>query len=124
MVNSRSAFCSTRPRLFDVLDCETEIGALRRLHEKIETARCTEPLKKRDCESREIQLTLVKKCENGEKQHVNHTEASRNSATNANSLELISAHCGTDERVVKRKFNVPVMDHEENTFHKISLTMM
>ena len=52
------AFFSARPRLFEFLNCET----LKRLCEKIESARHTELLKKRDCETREIRLKFCETC--------------------------------------------------------------
>ena len=38
------------------LDCETNILTPKRLCKKFETARCSEPLKKRDCETFEFCL--------------------------------------------------------------------
>ena len=51
---ARLAFSSVSLRLFEFLDCETEIKIPKWLCKNIETVRCTEPLKKQDCETRKI----------------------------------------------------------------------
>ena len=62
MVNSRLcktaslAFFSASLRLFEFLDCETEMETTEWLCENIEAVRHAEPLKKRDCKTCEIQL--------------------------------------------------------------------
>ena len=50
----RMAFFSARPRLLWAFDCETKIQTPHWLCKKFETARRSEPRKKRDCETREF----------------------------------------------------------------------
>ena len=68
MVNSRLcemarlASFSVRLRLLEFLNCETKLRLWNGFAKKIETARHTEPLKKRDYKTREIWLKFCKTC--------------------------------------------------------------